>query len=148
MRSSSPASRVNRDCEHGMMSKSYRILLAEDNPADVYLIEEALREHKLTFEMILAEDGEEALSMLSNPETRPDIVLLDLNMPKRSGGEVLGRLQRDLEGIPVVVLTSSDSPVDREEAMRLGATTFIRKPTGLDEFLEIGATIKQLVGAQ
>jgi CheY-like chemotaxis protein len=88
------------------------------------------------------------MSMLTNREVEPDIVLLDLNMPKRSGGEVLDRIRRDVKrDIPVIILTSSDSPTDREEALRLGATCYIRKPTGLDEFLEIGATIKRLVGA-
>jgi CheY-like chemotaxis protein len=129
------------------MSRTVRILLAEDNPADVYLIEEALREHQVEFEIIVAEDGEIAMNMVSSSELRPDIVLLDLNMPKRSGGEVLERI-RDIAGgayLPVIVLTSSDSPTDRDEAMRLGATCYIRKPTGLDEFLAIGATIKRLV---
>lgn len=130
------------------MSRVVRILLAEDNPADVYLIEEALREHQVEFEITVAEDGETAMSMMSDGRSSPDIVLLDLNMPKRSGGEVLDRIrQHSGKDIPVIILTSSDSPSDREEALRLGATCYIRKPTGLDEFLKIGATIKELVGA-
>lgn len=129
------------------MNRVVRILLAEDNPADVYLIEEALREHQVQFEILVAEDGEAALSMMGRPEICPDIVVLDLNMPKRSGGEVLELIrQTSPAGLPVIVLTSSDSPSDREEAFRLGATCYIRKPTGLDEFLEIGATIKRLAG--
>lgn len=124
-----------------------KILLAEDNPADVYLIEEALREHKVPFELTVAEDGEAAIGMILDGTISPNLILLDLNMPKRSGAEVLGRLRSKAAGaaIPVIVLTSSDSPTDREEALRLGATCYIRKPTGLDEFLEIGATIKQLL---
>jgi CheY-like chemotaxis protein len=128
------------------MTDTIRILLAEDNPADVYLIEEALREHQVPFEITVAEDGEAAITMLGEGRTQPDIVLLDLNMPKRSGGEVLERVRKDAGGdVPVIILTSSDSPSDKEEALRLGATCYIRKPTGLDEFLEIGATIKRLV---
>jgi CheY-like chemotaxis protein len=124
---------------------SVHILLAEDNPADVYLIEEALREHQVDFKITVAEDGEAAINLLSSNAVQPDIVLLDLNMPKRSGGEVLDSLRKNArKDLPVLVLTSSDSPADREEAMRLGATRYIRKPTGLDEFLEIGATIKEL----
>ena len=126
------------------MSKTVEILLAEDNPADVYLIEEALREHKVDFHITVAEDGEAAISLLANSGLKPDIVLLDLNMPKRSGGEVLDEMRRTSADVPVIILTSSDSPSDREEALRLGATCYIRKPTGLDEFLEIGATIKRL----
>lgn len=123
-----------------------RILLAEDNPADVYLIEEALREHKVSFEITVASDGETAMDMVARQQIKPDIVLLDLNMPKRSGGEVLNTLRREVGAdLPVIVLTSSDSPADREEALRLGATCYIRKPTGLDEFLQIGATIRDLV---
>jgi CheY-like chemotaxis protein len=130
------------------MSSTIRILLAEDNPADVYLIEEALREHNVSFEITVAPDGEAAMEMVSNQELNPDIVLLDLNMPKRSGGEVLDTLRRIAgKDLPVIVLTSSDSPTDRQEALRLGATCYIRKPTGLDEFLQIGATIKDLVKA-
>jgi CheY-like chemotaxis protein len=130
------------------MERIVRILLAEDNPADVYLIEEALREHKVNFNITVAEDGEAAMSMLERGQVQPDIVLLDLNMPKRSGGEVLDRLRKESgKDIPVIILTSSDSPTDREEAFRLGATRYIRKPTGLDEFLQIGAVIKELSGA-
>lgn len=130
------------------MSVPVLILLAEDNPADVYLIEEALREHDVAYEIAVAEDGEAAISMISDGRIKPDIILLDLNMPKRSGGEVLTRLRQDgsCKKVPVIVLTSSDSPADREEALRLGATCYIRKPTGLDEFLAIGASIKELVG--
>lgn len=130
------------------MDRTIRILLAEDNPADVYLIEEALREHNISFEITVAPDGEAAMDMAARVDLKPDIVLLDLNMPKRSGGEVLDSLRRNAgKDLPVIVLTSSDSPADRDEALRLGATCYIRKPTGLDEFLQIGATIKKLVNA-
>lgn len=125
------------------MPQNMRILLAEDNPADVYLIEEALRENGVTFEMLVAEDGEQALTMLADPERKLDVVLLDLNMPKRGGSEVLQKLQGSR--VPVIVLTSSDSPADKMQALRLGATHYIRKPTGLDDFLAIGATIKEIV---
>ena len=130
------------------MDGPVRILLAEDNPADVYLIEEALREHGVDCQITLAKDGEAAIAMIASGEVDPTLIMLDLNMPKRGGGEVLTRLREDPRSasIPVVVLTSSDSPADREEVMRLGATSYIRKPTGLDEFLQIGATIKKLAG--
>ena len=126
------------------MSDIVRILLAEDNPADVYLIEEALREHGVNFEMAVAQDGEQALAMISETANPIDVVLLDLNMPKRGGTEVLEKLKG--ASTPVIVLTSSDSPADRMQAMELGATHYIRKPTGLDDFLAIGATIKDIVG--
>jgi two-component system, chemotaxis family, response regulator Rcp1 len=130
------------------MNEPVQILLAEDNPADVYLIEEALREHQVPFQITVAEDGEAAIAMIAAGDVHPDLILLDLNMPKRSGGEVLTHLreQPHCRTTPVIVLTSSDSPADREEALRLGATSYIRKPTGLDEFLQIGAAIKRLLG--
>lgn len=129
------------------MPEPFRILLAEDNPADVYLIEEALREHSVPFTLTLAEDGEDALAMIDAGRVHPDLILLDLNMPKRSGAEVLGQLNSEVKGrgVPIIILTSSDSPRDREEALRLGATLYIRKPTGLDEFLQIGGTIRSLL---
>jgi CheY-like chemotaxis protein len=124
------------------MANPVRILLAEDNPADVYLIEEALREHEVDFKLDVAQDGEQALAALAGI-TNFDVVLLDLNMPKRGGSEVLERLRGN--STPVVILTSSDSPADRAQAMELGATHYIRKPTGLDDFLAIGAVIKDIV---
>ena len=125
------------------MAQNMRILLAEDNPADVYLIEEALRENGVAFEMLVAEDGEQALTMLADPERELDVVLLDLNMPKRGGSEVLEKLpgesragdRSDFFGLSA----------DKMQALRLGATHYIRKPTGLDDFLAIGATIKEIV---
>ena len=125
------------------MANPVRILLAEDNPADVYLIEEALREHEVDFKLDVAHDGEQALAVLANGIANFDVVLLDLNMPKRGGSEVLEKLRGN--STPVIILTSSDSPADRTQAMEMGATHYIRKPTGLDDFLAIGAVIKDIV---
>ena len=125
------------------MSNPVRILLAEDNPAEVYLIEEALREHGVDFQLSVAQDGEQAIAVLSDGGLGFDVVLLDLNMPKRGGSEVLEKLQG--HATPIIVLTSSDSPADKMQALRLGATHYIRKPTSLDDFLAIGATIKEIV---
>ena len=124
------------------------ILLAEDNPADVYLIREALREHSVDYTMRVASDGREVLHMLFC-ETRPlHLIILDLNLPRHDGIEILQRLRENAElaHIPVVVLTSSDSPRDRQIANQLGATCYLRKPSGLDQFLSLGATFKELLG--
>ncbi len=125
------------------MANPVRILLAEDNPADVYLIEEALREHEVDFKLDVAQDGEQALAVLADGIATFDVVLLDLNMPKRGGSEVLEKLRGN--STPVIILTSSDSPADQAQAMELGAKHYIRKPTGLDDFLAIGAVIKDIV---
>ena len=131
------------------MPASVRILLGEDNPADVYLIEEALRQHGVEYKLQVAQDGEQVLQYLLDQNTRPDLLLMDLNMPKRTGSEVLEAMRQSehCKGVPVIVLTSSESPVDRAHVLRLGATLFLRKPTGLDDFIAIGATIKTLLQA-
>jgi len=127
-----------------------RILLVEDNPADVYLVEEALRTHGIHYEMKWLRDGEQALALLGQSEFGlPDLVLLDLNLPRVDGKEVLARiLQRpELAGVPVAIMTSSDSPQDRREMAELGASCYIKKPPTLDAFLEVGGVIKSLLAS-
>jgi CheY-like chemotaxis protein len=132
-----------------------RIFLAEDNPADVYLIEQALREHGVAFDLEVAEDGKQALRFLRSDATvseasHPGLILLDLNLPQHDGTEILRciRQSRLLAAVPVVVFTSSDSPKDRHLAMQSGATRYFRKPSSLKEFLAIGATLKELLRGQ
>jgi CheY-like chemotaxis protein len=128
------------------------ILLAEDNPADVYLIREALREHRVECSVRVATDGQQVLRLLtatdsdSNPQA-PALIILDLNLPRHDGIEILQRLREtaDLRQVPVVVLTSSDSPRDRLAANRLGVTKFLRKPSNLEQFLSLGAVFKELL---
>src|SRR5271166_3921600 len=98
-----------------------RIFLAEDNPADVYLIEQALREHGVAFHLDVAEDGKQALAFLrgdasASDNARPALILLDLNLPQHDGTEILRAIRKNvwLSDVPVVVLTSSDSPKDRQ----------------------------------
>lgn len=127
-----------------------RIFLAEDNPADVYLIEQALREHHVPFSLDVAVDGKQALAFFrsSVSETsRPALILLDLNLPQHDGTEILRAIRGNklLTEVPVVVLTSSDSPKDRLMAMQAGATRYVRKPSSLQEFLAIGAMLKTLI---
>jgi CheY-like chemotaxis protein len=120
------------------LKSAARIFLAEDNPADVYLIERALREHHIDFELEVAENGKQALCQLElqgKPlsENRPALILLDLNLPLHDGTEILQCIRRTprLASIPVVVLTSSDSPKDLLEVMQYGANRYIRKPSSL-----------------
>jgi CheY-like chemotaxis protein len=129
-----------------------RIFLVEDNPADVYLIEQALREHGVAFNLEVAADGKQALAFLQggahvSEASRPALILLDLNLPMHDGTEVLRAVRQAplLSSVPVVVLTSSDSPRDRQLAMQSGATCYFKKPSSLQEFMAIGATLKELL---
>jgi CheY-like chemotaxis protein len=128
------------------------IFLAEDNPGDVFLVRQALEQHGVVFQMHVAGDGAEALHFLSRQEpftatVPPDLIFLDLNLPKHDGPELLKyiRQNKKLASVPVVILTSSDSPQDRLLAMELGATCYIRKSSSLDEFMRLGATVKSLL---
>ena len=129
-----------------------QVLLAEDNAADVYLIREALREHQVNCDLLLASDGQEVLELLTRngPEVQQlKLIILDLNLPRHDGIEILERLRdTGLQHVPVVVLTSSDSQRDRDLAIQLGAVRFLRKPSELEQFLNLGATFKELLQEQ
>jgi len=132
-------------------SKKYKILLAEDNPGDVYLVKEALKERKLDCEIYSVDDGEKAIEFIESAGSpdRPvvDLVMLDLNLPRRTGDEVLVVLRQSpvLKNTPAIVLTSSQSPHDRSNLKNLGADVFFHKPTGLDEFMELGKVVEELL---
>lgn len=120
------------------------ILLVEDNPADVELTRQCFLESRIPNEIHAASNGDSALAFLrrSEPFTaapRPDLVLLDLNLPGIDGREILAAIKRDpdLQTIPVVVLTTSDADNDILEAYRLQANSYLRKPVDLDEFIEL-----------
>ena len=128
------------------------IFLVEDNPADVYLIQQVLEENGIHHELRVASDGSEALSLLCPKgllplPDKPGLILLDLNLPKHDGMEILEciRQNHSLAAVPVIVLTSSDSPKDRSTALELGATKYLRKPSSLHEFIAIGGVIKALL---
>lgn len=127
------------------------ILLVEDNPDDVDLTREAFREVGATSRLHVVEDGVEAIAFLRHEAPyaaapTPDLVLLDLNLPKRSGHEVLAAIRRDpaLRGIPVVVLTSSAAESDMARSRALGADGYVTKPVDLDDYLRVVRTIDQL----
>lgn len=127
------------------------ILLAEDNPSDVYLIRIALQEHGIEVPLQVVTDGGEALQILYGQatldQTQLNLIILDLNLPRHDGIEILQRLRDSelLARIPVVVLTSSDSPRDRTLASELGAVRFLRKPSNLEQFISLGAVFKELL---
>ncbi len=125
------------------------ILLVEDNPGDVRLFREALDPTRATC-LTVAQDGEEAMAMLERREihaaaTRPDIVVLDLNLPKKGGVDVLAAIKSNpkLNSIPVVMLTSSDARVDISATYALGANCYVRKPNDLDEFIAAVRSIEE-----
>jgi len=127
------------------------ILLAEDNPADVYLIREALKEHSVQCMLRTAADGRDVLALLASVDRTwcPDLIILDLNLPRHDGIEILQRVRstETTAQVPVVVLTSSDSPRDRTTANDLGATCYVRKPSNLEQFLQLGALFKELLAS-
>jgi CheY-like chemotaxis protein len=130
----------------------FHIVLAEDNPGDVFLIREALREHEVDANITHFEDGEAAIAGFSaqlwDNTAFPDLIVLDLNLPKANGFQVLTAIKSTpaLSGIPVAILTSSRSPEDRRLTASLGATDYIQKPVGLDEFLgDVGRALRDLL---
>ena len=120
------------------------ILLVEDNPADEALTLRALKKSGLASKVIVARDGAEALHHLFGSEARearrklPDLILLDLKLPKLGGHEVLKRIRADVrtQVIPVVILTTSREDEDRLEGYRVGANSYVRKPVDFHEFSE------------
>jgi CheY-like chemotaxis protein len=132
-------------------NRMLNILLAEDNPADVYLIRAALEEHGVRLPLQVASDGREVMRIINqqelDPETELSLIILDLNLPRHDGLEILQRLRETqrLTRIPVVVLTSSDSPHDRKLASELGAACFLRKPSNLEQFLDLGSIFEELL---
>jgi CheY-like chemotaxis protein len=125
------------------------ILLVEDNPADVRLTEEAMRESKILNSLSVVNDGVEALAFLKKEgnyinASRPDLILLDLNLPKKDGREVLEEIKNDsgLRTIPVVVLTTSEAHTDVVKSYNLHANCYITKPVELEKFMEIVRVIE------
>src|SRR5262249_43823628 len=125
------------------MLEMVRILLIEDNPADVELVREAISEAKLMVDLKLAMQGRDALKQLETE--RPDLILLDLNLPDIDGRDVLRIIKGDprLQAIPVVVLTTSDSDVDVIRAYGLGANSYLTKPVGFERFMQVIGAIEQ-----
>lgn len=130
-------------------SRTMEILLVEDNPGDVRLTQEALRYGRLPVHLEVVPDGEAALSYLRRENgyggaARPDLILLDLNLPKRDGRQVLEDVKSDpnLRQIPVVILTTSRAEQDIIGAYNLYANCYIQKPVDLNQFLEIVRAIE------
>ncbi|MBL8216377.1 MAG: response regulator [Bryobacterales bacterium] len=131
------------------MTRPIRVLIAEDNPGDVFLLQQVLDGLVPHPEVVVVNDGGKALEWISRIERdptapTPDVILLDLNLPKYDGAEVLERIRasRRLRAARVVIVTSSNSPRDRERVAELGATAYFRKPSDWDEFMKLGQVVQ------
>ena len=120
----------------------FEVLLIEDNPGDVFLTQEAFREGRVPLHLSVVNDGEEAMLYLRRQGSfahalRPDLVLMDLNLPKKDGRELLAELKQDadLRQIPVIILTTSKSHQDIWRAYKLHATCYLTKPIEVDTFI-------------
>jgi DNA-binding response OmpR family regulator len=111
----------------------HQILLVDDNAADVFLMREAIRTSKVTANIVTVCDPEQALRFLAEANPKPDLIMLDLNLPGQDGFYLLER-QRTIEGPPIIVLTSSHNPQDKSRALELGARDYVLKPLDLPGF--------------
>lgn len=134
----------------------FEILLAEDNPGDVLLFREALASRELPCNLIVAPDGQKAISLLSRelgqdpvaePSWKPHLIVLDVNLPKHNGDAVLHHIRNQwwLKEVPVIMLTSSSSPADRASARELGAALYLQKSSDLDELLQVGRIVESIL---
>lgn len=131
-----------------MNGREIEILLIEDNPGDARLTTEALKEAKVRNKLCHIDDGVEALAYLRREGKyagahRPDLILLDLNLPRKDGREVLAEIKADerLKRIPVVILTTSQAEEDILKAYNLNANCYVSKPVDLDQFIKVVRTI-------
>jgi chemotaxis family two-component system response regulator Rcp1 len=132
------------------------IVLIEDNSADVLLVEMALKENGIPYELTRFKNGQEALDFLCAPAgtaanaIHPDCILLDLNTPKSDGFEVLGKLRLNpyLADVPIAIITSSQARSDKHRTSLMGAVRYIEKPSQLEEFLStVGRAVKEMLQA-
>jgi two-component system, chemotaxis family, response regulator Rcp1 len=135
-----------------MIGAPFQIVLVEDAEPDVFLVREALESGGVDFNLRVLDDGEKAVEFIDEIDTSeatpcPHLLLLDLNLPKRSGAQVLEHMRRSdrWRNVPVVILTSSDSPRDKEQTAQLGATRYFRKPSRLAEFMKLGEVVRELL---
>jgi CheY-like chemotaxis protein len=132
--------------------RPWQVLIAEDNKSDVLLIQRALKKSGIEAQIHIADDGEKAVRFFERAEADaiapcPDIVLLDINMPRYKGAEILRRLRASprCKDALVLVVTSSDSSRDRTEMDALGANGYFRKPSDFSEFMTLGPIVRDLL---
>ena len=135
--------------------KPLHILVAEDNHADVLLFREALQHHHIQHQLHVVSDGQAALQFVAQMGTSPelpcpDLMLLDLNLPKVDGPNILQEFRKHAEctRTPVIIVTSSDSEKDRAKVAEFQVTRYFRKPSDFDAFMELGRIVKELFDCQ
>lgn len=129
-----------------------RILIVEDNPADVFLIREAIQAAKIEADLHVVKDGEQAVRFFEQVDGDdaapcPVLVILDINLPRRHGGEVLQRIRKSRrcgDGL-VIAISTSDSARDRQEMAKLGANDYFHKPSDYREFMKLGDMVRDLL---
>jgi CheY-like chemotaxis protein len=138
--------------KHASVVPATRILVIEDNGSDVYLLERALQKQDLRFELVHLLNGGEALAFIRRQGTWadaaiPNLILVDLNLARYTGEDILREIRsaRHLGGVPVCVWSSSRSPRNEALLKDLGVSQFITKPSGLDQFMEIGRIVKDIL---
>jgi CheY-like chemotaxis protein len=137
---------------NGPGASQFRILLVEDNAADVYLFRQTLERAGLNFELTVIQDGDDGLAFATSDGKYcagrvPDLVVLDLNLPKVGGCELLEALRQnaDMSNLAVAVMTSSAASRDCERCTELGVARYLTKPLELEDFLSLGEVVKQLL---
>jgi CheY-like chemotaxis protein len=130
------------------------ILLAEDNPGDVFLVRRAMEKNGLDVQLVVVEDGQSALRYIDAVDADPSVLapslaLLDLNLPRANGNRILTRIRLSprFKSIPIIIVTSSDSPMDRDAAAKLGATGYFQKPGDLAGFMQLGQVVRNALSA-
>jgi two-component system response regulator len=133
------------------VGRKLQIVLAEDNEADALLVREALEHHHLDADLIVKADGQQMMQWIDRLESEnipcPDVVLLDLNLPRHNGTEILGRLRNSpvCAAVPVVIVTSSMADKDRQAVADLRADAYFTKPSDLDQFMSLGRLVRDIV---
>jgi chemotaxis family two-component system response regulator Rcp1 len=114
--------------------ETVEVFLVEDNPADVLLVRVALSQIPFPLKLLVAKDGEQALKMLSSPEFQPQLIILDLNMPRVDGQTVLQQFQQTK--IPIVIFSSTQNKTEVQKALALGAREYVQKPIGFEPYAD------------
>jgi CheY-like chemotaxis protein len=128
------------------------IILVEDNAADAHLVREALESSAIVCELVVITNGERAIQFINEIESGsvsdPHLAIIDLNLPRKPGAEVIKRIRASakFKDLPIVVLTSSNNPIDRANAESIGVSRYVLKPARFSEILKLGSLFREILG--